>query len=148
MAIQLGGIMVALTSVYLIFSTTWGHDVAAKAASIKVWGFRGPLGAFLSCWGGVVMVTSAPFDNWWHNSFGLDVQIVSPPHMVLGIGILAVAIGVLLLLVSWMNRAEGDAHVKLRRVYLYLGGVILSLHWVLLSEYAGGDQMHRAVHSG
>jgi hypothetical protein len=145
MAIQLGGILVALTSVYLIFSTTWGHDAAAKAASIKVWGFRGPLGAFLSCWGGVVMVTSAPFDNWWHDSFGLDVQIVSPPHMVLGIGILAVAIGALLLLVSWMNRAEGDAHVKLRRVYLYLGGVILSLHWVLLSEYAGGDQMHSPV---
>src|SRR5579864_8250144 len=99
MAIQLGGILVALTSVYLILSTTWGHDAAAKAASVKVWGFRGPLGAFLACWGGVVMVTSAPFDNWWHNSFGLDVEIVSPPHMVLGIGILAVAIGALLLLV-------------------------------------------------
>src|SRR5580704_7490339 len=142
MAIQLGGILVALTSVYLILSTTWGHDAAAKAASVKVWGFRGPLGAFLACWGGVVMVTSAPFDNWWHNSFGLDVEIVSPPHMVLGIGIMGVAIGALLLLVSWMNRAEGDAHIKLRRLYLYLGGVILSLHWVLLSEYAGGDQMH------
>ncbi len=92
MAIQLGGILVALTSAYLIFSTTWGSDAAAKAASIKVWGFRGPLGAFLACWGGVVMVTSAPFDNWWHNSFGLDVEIVSPPHMVLGLGIMAVAI--------------------------------------------------------
>jgi len=142
MAIQLGGILVALTSVYLIFSTTFGKDAAAKAASIKVWGFRGPLGAFLACWGGVVMVTSAPFDNWWHNSFGLDVEIVSPPHMVLGLGIMAVAIGALLLLVSWMNRAEGDAHIRLRRLYIYLGGVILSLHWVLLSEYAGGDQMH------
>ena len=142
MAIQLGGILVALTSVYLIFATTFGHDAAAKAASVKVWGFRGPLGAFLACWGGVVMVTSAPFDNWWHNSFGLDVEIVSPPHMVLGLGIMAVAIGALLLLASWMNRAEGDAQVKLRRLYLYLGGVILSLHWVLLSEYANGDQMH------
>jgi hypothetical protein len=142
MAIQLGGILVAATSAYLIFSTTWGSDAAARAASIKVWGFRGPLGAFLACWGGVTMVTSAPFDNWWHNSFGLDVEIVSPPHMVLGLGIMAVAIGALLLLVSWMNRAEGDAHVRVRRMYLYLGGVILSLHWVLLSEYAGGDQMH------
>ncbi|MFZ3214601.1 MAG: hypothetical protein WA192_00910 [Candidatus Acidiferrales bacterium] len=142
MAIQLGGILVALTSVYLIFSTTWGSDPAAKAASIKVWGFRGPLGAFLACWGGVVMVTSAPFDNWWHNSFGLDVAIVSPPHMVLGVGILAVALGALLLLVSWMNRSEGAAHARLRRLYLYLGGVILALHWVLLSEYTSGDQMH------
>jgi hypothetical protein len=142
MAIQLGGILVALTSVYLILATTWGNNPAAKAASIQVWGFRGPLGAFLACWGGVVMVTSAPFDNWWHDSFGLDVAIVSPPHMVLGVGILAVAIGALLLLVSWMNRAEGDARRRLRRLYLLLGGVILSLHWVLLSEYTGGDQMH------
>jgi hypothetical protein len=142
MAIQLGGILVALTSVYLIFSTTFGNNPAAKAASIQVWGFRGPLGAFLACWGGVVMVTSAPFDNWWHNSFGLDVAIVSPPHMVLGVGILAVAIGALLLLVSWMNRAEGDAQTRLRRMYFLLGGVILSLHWVLLTEYVAGDQMH------
>jgi hypothetical protein len=142
MAIQLGGILVALTSVYLILSTTWGRNPAAKAASIQVWGFRGPLGAFLACWGGVVMVTSAPFDNWWHNSFGLDVAIVSPPHMVLGVGILAVAIGALLLLVSWMNRAEGAARTELRRLYFVLGGVILSLHWVLLSEFAGGNQMH------
>src|ERR1700682_3753773 len=113
MAIQLGGILVALTSVYLILSTTWGHNSAARAASIQVWGFRGPLGAFLACWGGVVMVTSAPFDNWWHNSFGLDVQIVSPPHMVLGIGILGVGVGALLLLASRMNRAEGTERKNL-----------------------------------
>ncbi|HEY4949606.1 MAG TPA: hypothetical protein VIH88_04670 [Candidatus Acidoferrales bacterium] len=142
LAIQLGGILVALTSVYLILSTTCGNNPAAKAASIQVWGFRGPLGAFLACWGGVVMVTSAPFDNWWHSSFGLDVAIVSPPHMVLGVGILAVAIGALLLLVSSMNRAEGDAHTRLRWMYLLLGGVILALHCVLLSEYTSGSQMH------
>src|ERR1700733_7014271 len=142
LAIQLGGILVALTGVYLIFSTTFGSNPAAKAASIQVWGFRGPLGAFLACWGGVVMVTSAPFDNWWHNSFGLDVAIVSPPHIVLGVGILAVAIGALLLLVSWMNRSAGDGHTRLRRLYLLMGDVILSLHWLLLSEYTGGSQMH------
>jgi hypothetical protein len=51
MAIQLGGILVAATSAYLIFSTTWGSDAAAKAASVKVWGFRGPLGAFLGLLG-------------------------------------------------------------------------------------------------
>jgi hypothetical protein len=88
------------------------------------------------------MVTSAPFDNWWHASFGLDVAIVSPPHMVLGVGILAVAIGALLLLVSSMNRAAGDAHTRLRWMYLLLGGVILALHCVLLSEYTNGSQMH------
>jgi len=140
--IQFGGILMCLTSAYLIFSTTWGHDPVAKAASVKVWGFRGPLGAFLACWGGVVMVTSAPFDNWWHNSFGLDVEIVSPPHMVLGIGILGVGIGALLLLVSQMNRAQGAERKNLQRLYLYLSGVLLSLHLLFLSEYSSGNQMH------
>jgi len=87
LAIQLGGILVALTGVYLIFSTTFGSNATARAASIQVWGFRGALGAFLACWGGVVMVTSAPFDNWWHNAYGLDVKIVSPPHTLLILGI-------------------------------------------------------------
>ena len=143
--IQFGGILMCLTSAYLIFSTTWGQDPAAKAASVKVWGFRGPLGAFLACWGGVVMVTSAPFDNWWHNSFGLDVEIVSPPHMVLGIGILGVGIGALLLLVSQMNRAQGQERKNLLRLYFYLCGVLLSLHLLFLSEYSNGDQMHGAT---
>lgn len=143
--IQFGGILMCLTSAYLIFSTTWGYDPGAKAASVKVWGFRGPLGAFLACWGGVVMVTSAPFDNWWHNSFGLDVEIVSPPHMVLGIGILGVGIGALLLLVSQMNRAQGQERKNLLRLYFYLCGVLLSLHLLFLSEYSNGDQMHGAT---
>jgi hypothetical protein len=145
LAIQIGGTLVASVSAYLIFSTTFGHDAEAKASSIRVWSFRGPLGAFLACWGGVLMATSAPFDNWWHDSFGLDVEIISPPHMVLGEGILAVAIGALLLLVSWMNRSSRVAHAKLLKLYICLGGVILTLHWILLSEYANAAQMHSPV---
>src|ERR1700683_5198166 len=145
MAIQLGGVLVALTSVYLILSTTWGHNCATRAASIQVWGFRGPLGAFLACWGGVVMVASAPFDNWWHNSFGLDVAIVSPPHMVLGVGILAVAIGALLLLVSWMNRSAGDGHTRLTRLMCLVGGLMIALHTILLEELIQASRMHNAI---
>jgi len=32
------------------------------------------------------MLTSAPFDNWWHNAYGLDVKIVSLPHSILALG--------------------------------------------------------------
>jgi hypothetical protein len=142
LAIQFGGILVAAVSAYLIFSTTFGHDQAAKDAGVRVWGFRGPFGAFLACWGGVTMVTSAPFDNWWHNSFGLDVQIVSPPHMVLALGIMGVNIGALLLLAGAMNRAEGERRAKLRRLFLYLGGVMLALHALLISEYTSASDMH------
>ena len=34
------------------------------------------------------MITSAPFDNWWHEAYGLDVKIVSPPHTLLAMGFL------------------------------------------------------------
>jgi hypothetical protein len=51
------------------------------------------LGAFIAGWGDIAMLASAPFDNWWHNAYGLDVKIVSPPHMVLFTGIFAVIVG-------------------------------------------------------
>jgi hypothetical protein len=145
LAIHFGGILAAVTCTYLIFSTTFGADESAKAASVRVWGFRGPLGAFLTAWGGVTMVTSAPFDNWWHNSFGLDVEILSPPHVVLGLGIIGVEIGFLVLIVALRNRAEGELREKLSRLFIYLGGLGLFLHLLLVSEYSDANQMHEAA---
>jgi hypothetical protein len=39
-------------------------------------------GGWVCIWGALAMLTSAPFDDWWHNAYGLDVKIVSPPHMI------------------------------------------------------------------
>jgi hypothetical protein len=50
------------------------------------------------------MLTSAPFDNWWHNSFGLDVVILSPPHVVLIIGIFVMGLGGLILTSGQLNQ--------------------------------------------
>ena len=81
---------------------------APRCASLgQIWGFRGPLGAFIAAWGGIAMLTSAPFDDWWHNAYGLDVKILSPPHMVLAAGIVAVHLGALILILGYMNRADG-----------------------------------------
>ncbi|MGA8145566.1 MAG: hypothetical protein WB987_16895 [Candidatus Acidiferrales bacterium] len=143
--IQFGGILAAITCTYLIFSTTFSREVGAETASVKVWGFRGPLGAFLTAWGGVTMVTSAPFDNWWHNSFGLDVEILSPPHVVLGLGILGVGIGYLVLLVAEKNRAAGAVRRKLSWLFLYLAGLGLLLHLILISEFSDANLMHSAI---
>jgi hypothetical protein len=145
LAIQFGGILAAFTCCYLIFSTTFGADEALRDTSVRVWGFRGPLGAFLTAWGGVTMVTSAPFDNWWHNSFGLDVQILSPPHVVLGVGILGVEIGFLILVAARRNRSEGPLREKLSWIFLYLAGLGLFLHLMLVSEYADANMMHSAA---
>jgi hypothetical protein len=142
--IQFGGIVAAVTCTYLVFATTFGNDAAMKDASVGMWGFRGPLGAFLCAWGGVTMVTSAPFDDWWHNSFGLDVQILSPPHIVLAIGILGVEIGFMVLLVAQQNRAEGALRERLTRLFLYMASIGLFLHLMLLAELIDPNQMHQA----
>ena len=143
--IQFGGVLAAITCSWLIFSTTFAHDSTSRESSVRIWGFRGPLGAFLTAWGGVTMLTSAPFDNWWHNSFGLDVEILSPPHVVLGLGMMGVGIGCLLLLVGVMNRAEGASKQKLTWLFLYLCGLLVFLHLILVSEFSDPTQMHSAI---
>src|SRR5262249_56514981 len=91
----------------VIFRPTWGSDAAARRSSVNVLGFRAPLGAFILAWGGVAMLTSAPFDDWWHNAYGLDVKIVSPPHMLLALGIFGINWGAVFLTVAQLNRSSG-----------------------------------------
>src|SRR5438132_3320990 len=66
MAIYLCGVLAGIACGALILRTTFK---GGGAASVRVFGFRGPLGAFISAWGGVLMLTSAPFDNWWHDTY-------------------------------------------------------------------------------
>lgn len=105
--IYLCGVVAGLACGYVILETTFGRNAEARAASVHVWGFDGPLGAFLCAWGGIAMIASAPFDNWWHNAYGLDVKVLSPPHILLALGMLAIRLGTLLFIVSEWNRARG-----------------------------------------
>src|SRR6201994_835392 len=107
LAIYLCGILAGISSAYLIFSKTFSK-LETPPSAVRVLGFRAPLGAFVAAWGGVAMITSAPFDNWWHSAYGLDVKIVSPPHTLLILGIRAVSVGVLFLILAAMNRATRD----------------------------------------
>jgi hypothetical protein len=68
--IQLGGLLTALVCAITIFGATFQPNSTARISSVNVLGFRGPLGAFIAAWGGLAMVTSAPFDNWWHEPTG------------------------------------------------------------------------------
>jgi hypothetical protein len=148
MAIQLGGVLGGLTSGFLILSTTLGRSPTAlqdKASSVRIWGFRGPLGAFIAAWGAFAMIISAPFDNWWHNAYGLDVTILSPPHVVLMSGSVAINIGVLILIGGAMNRSQGRLRAKLRGLFLYVGGIIMMHACFLFSEYTGNAMLHSAT---
>ncbi len=144
MLIQFCGILAGFTCGYLILSCTLGRDPVLAAASVSVWKFRGPLGAFIAVWGGATMLTSAPFDNWWHNAYGLDVKIFSPPHVVLDGGVLAIQIGALVLIASTRNRASGVLRRKLDWLLLLLGGMITVLALTTVWESTYRVLMHTA----
>src|ERR1044072_2319938 len=109
MLTYLGGLVPGLTCGWLAIKTHFFGTPEARAESVSLWGFRAPLGAWVVIWGTFTMLLSAPFDNWWHNAYGLDVKILSPPHTVLAVGMLSVALGIIFLMVSWQNRT-GQSH--------------------------------------
>src|SRR3954471_15227390 len=135
LAIYLCGVAAGLSSAWLILRGRGG---------VKMWGFRGPLGAFIAAWGGAAMLTSAPFDDWWHNTYGLDVKILSPPHTLLALGINAILLGALVLTLAERNRAEGTARRRLDVMVLYMGGVMLVLFSAFLMEETSRVAMHSA----
>lgn len=143
-AIQLCGVIAGITCGYLILWTTFTHS-QLRVASVNVLGFRGPLGAFICAWGGFTMITSAPFDDWWHNAYGLDVKILSPPHVVLAIGMVAVEIGALVLIAARMNRAAGKSRRSLEWLFLYVASMILVALLVLVLEFTHRIFLHTAI---
>ena len=55
LAIQLGGIIAGSCGAYLIIAITLGRLAHLRPASVSVWGFRAPLGAFVAVWGAATM---------------------------------------------------------------------------------------------
>jgi hypothetical protein len=124
-AIHLCAVLAGIACASLILRTTFDRSDPRRYYSVGVLGFRGPLGAFIAAWGGVAMLTSAPFDNWWHNAYGLDLKIFSIPHLLLASGMMAIAFGTLILTWEEMNRARGNARQKLGWIFLYISGLLL-----------------------
>lgn len=134
LAIYLGGLLGGLTAGWLILWTTFRGSVAERERAVRLWGFRGPLGAWVCVWGSLAMLTSAPFDNWWHDAYGLDVKILSPPHTVLALGMFGIVIGALLLVLRDQNQSPSGEVRPGRHLVLYAGGVILAMVAVFLTE--------------
>lgn len=168
--IYLCGVVAAIVCGYLILYTTFGPvrkaDVQQlRAQSVRVLGFRAPLGAFIAAWGGIAMLTSAPFDNWWHAAYGLDVKIISPPHTLLILGIRAVSLGILFLILAAMNRASDTTAAMLasdsfasqpdiqrqsdyrilQRLLLYLGGLLVTGQMFFLLAQTWDVMLHQAL---
>ena len=134
LAIYLGGVVAGLSCGWLVLRTTFGNSPRERAAGVSFWGFRGPLGAWICIWGALAMIASAPFDDWWHNAYGLDVEILSPPHVVLAMGIYGIGAGAMLMAVARQNRAAAGDRV-LPRLFAYSGGLVILMVATLFAEY-------------
>jgi hypothetical protein len=141
---QAAAVIAGLSCGYIVLRTTFAGTDAEKAASVRFWHFfYGPLGAWVCIWGTLMMITSAPFDNWWHNAYGLDVKIISPPHMILAWGMIGIQMGAMLMTLSAQNRASNDDQRLYSMMHAYTAGILITMVATVIQEDASvGNHMH------
>ena len=145
LAIYTGGAVAGLACGFEVLRRSFVSD-AKPADGVTVWRlFNGPLGGWLCIWGAVAMLTSAPFDDWWHAAYGLDVKIISPPHALLALGFITILGGALIMAVAVQGR-EADRHAEASGVAPYIvaytGGLVLVMLSVFTTEYHDREAMH------
>jgi hypothetical protein len=148
LAIYAGGIVAGLACGWLVLRITFAGTPEERASTVGFWGFRGPLAAWVCIWGAIAMITSAPFDDWWHNAYGLDVKILSPPHAVLAMGIWAIQVGAMLMVLALQNRARelDDRSERLYSVlFAFTAGLVLLNLATMISEYSYRMFMHNSL---
>jgi hypothetical protein len=145
-AIYLGGALGGIACGALAIWTTFWGDAASRAASVRLWGGRAPFGAWIVIWGAVAMLTAGPFDNWWHNAYGLDVRILSPPHVVLFLGGGAVRLGACLLILGVQNRGEGRDSRIATWFFPYVGAGLLASSAVVLTSQLWPERQHSSAY--
>ncbi|MDQ6892505.1 MAG: hypothetical protein M3167_07475 [Acidobacteriota bacterium] len=134
MAIYFGGLLAAAGVAPLILRATV-REGPERSASVKIGPFRGPLGAWVMLWGAAAMLASAPFDDWWHDAYGLDVRVISPPHAVLAAGMVGVVAGAMLLALSVQNGARALDVRASGALYGWASGVLVTLAATFIVEY-------------
>ena len=140
MAIYFGGLLAGLTCGWLVLRTTFLGTPEDRSGSVRLWGLRAPLGAWVTIWGTLAMLTSAPFDNWWHNAYGVDVKILSPPHTVLALGMWGIVLGALMLVLREQNLAPPGQAEPGRWLFLYASGLLVVMATVFLIEHSWPNQ--------
>ena len=144
MAIYLGGTLAGISCGARVLVNSFVQREAHRADGVRVWTiFTGPLGGWICIWGAVAMLTSAPFDDWWHNAYGLDVQILSPPHSLLAVGMFAIALGAQVMAASAQN-TQGESATR-AFVVAFASGVMLTFASILTSEYTYLEAQHGAT---
>jgi len=145
LAIYAGGVVAGMFSGYRVLRITFAGSALEKSLSVRFWGiFYGALGDLFCIWGAIAMLTSAPFDDWWHNTYGLDVTILSPPHTVLLLGMIMIQFGAIVSVLTFKN-TQRDRAIDvpwLDTLLPFSQGFILVMTFTMASEYLRRHDMH------
>lgn len=144
LAIYLGGVTAGLFSGFRILKVSFAGNEIEKQGTVKFWGvFHGSLGNLFCVWGAIAMLTSAPFDDWWHNTYGLDVTILSPPHTVLLLGMITIQFGALTSVLKYQNdNAHQENTSMFNLLFAMSGGFLLTMLFTIASEELSRHEMH------
>ena len=145
---QVAAALAGLFCGWRVLYTSFLGTEADRGNAVRFWGlFHGPLGGWVCIWGTMAMIASAPFDNWWHAAYGLDVKILSPPHTFLLLGMVTVQLGAMLMMLAEQNRsavlAAGD-----RRGLVFsasMGLIVLMVATIVYSDTGIANLQHRPL---
>ncbi|MEA5405946.1 hypothetical protein VB776_23610 [Arcicella sp. DC2W] len=154
--IYIGAAFAGIISGFQVLKTSFWGNATEKGKMVNFWGiFYSSLGGMFCIWGGFAAGTSAPFDDWWHNTYGLDVQIFSPPHTVLLLGLISIQIGAMIMVLAILNRKEKIAsltkeqnearNIRLRWIFIFTAGMVLATAYTFMFEFLGRWNMHGAL---
>jgi hypothetical protein len=138
--IYLGAIFAGLFSgIQVLWNSFYRKDVS-RQTDIRVWGvFYSSLGALFCIWGAIAMLTSAPFDDWWHSAYGLDVTILSPPHTLLAMGMIFLQFGACVSISKYLNTQ--DSAQGLRLLFVISASSLLCMIYTLGTDYIHTGRM-------
>src|SRR5579862_2547100 len=141
---QVGAFLVGISCVIVILDATLSRDLGSRAVSVQVLGLQGPAGAFIALWGSLAMVASAPFDNWQHNAYGLDVTFATPPHMLLFVGSFATMVGTGLRIATLIHSSTQLSWRRFVVLFLFVGSIGLPPLTVIIAKQRWFTNMHSA----
>ena len=87
-----------LIALLIILLDTWRYHKGAagvdNTSTVRIFSFfRGPLGFTILGFGALNDLLAAPFDNYWHQLYGIDVTLWSPFHIMGTIGGVVMGLG-------------------------------------------------------
>ena len=146
MLIYIGGAVSGILAGVLALMATFVRPTEMRGVTVGLLGARAPLGAWVTIWGALAMLTSGPLDDWWHNTYGLDVKILSPPHALLAMGMYGVVTGAHLLASARRNRSLASAGPAQGGTLVVISnGIQLALSSILLTELSWPNLQHTST---